>query len=1003
MSNAAQQPYAVSRRQFLRLVPTMSSGFLLAKSRAQALFKSGLPFTVEFWPHGSGNFRALVHVSHPADAVQVRIPWRRRDADPQLKGVFIQDSQTGRWIDNVACAAINDQFGDIAFQPASGPGNYYVYYMRYTAHTEPWAYSVQYLPPDSHSSEQWRNVHQLQNVSQPVNLASLPQAAFTEIEARTEFDSCDPMELVATPQELQQLLSRYPSRSYLLFPEDRQHAIRMREHLPFRWIQNGAQQRFEGQACRNEFFAFQLGLYALSLPVKSVEIEFQDLRSAAGARIPKESFRCFNLQGIDWEGRAFTKNLSIDQGKVQALWVGVQIPATAPPGIYNGVLRVKPESQEPTEIQLSLTTEDRTLAESGDADLWRYSRLRWLDSQIGLDDTVPRPYIPLSFSNDTVHCLLRSVRLAPTGLPASIDAKSVEILSAPIRFVLETKVGVLEARPTGSRTISSDRSSLVREYVSTMGPVRCTCLFKIDFDGYINYTVQLRTDADIDLQDIRLEIPYRFEVATHLMGMGRRGGLFGGEWHWKWNIDKPDNSIWLGSAAAGLQCKLKGHKDSWNKINLHASGIPESWGNSGQGGCTVTEEGDSVLLRAYSGPRSLKSGESVEYRFGLLPTPLKPLDPAHWDQRYYHAYVEPDIAARAGANIINIHQGNELNPYINYPFLRVGLLSSYVNNAHSLGMKVKIYYTVRELTNHVAELWALRSLGTEIYEDGPGGGSAWLREHLVSHYTPAWHQALPDGELDSAIQTTGLSRWHNYYLQGLAYLLSHAEIDGLYLDGIGYDRTIMQRVRRVMEEYRPGSLIDFHSGDDYGPYGMSPANEYMEHFPYINSLWFGEGYNYDASPDYWLIEISGIPFGLFGEMLQGGGNPWRGMIYGMTGRYYQGADPGPIWKIWDEFGIQHATMIGYWDADCPVKTDHADVLATVYKRENRCLISVASWAPQAVQTRLVIDWERLGFDKNRARLSAPAIANFQDAFTAAIGDPIAVKPGRGFLLYLENT
>ena len=56
----------------------------------------------------------------------------------------------------------------------------------------------------------------------------------------------------------------------------------------------------------------------------------------------------------------------------------------------------------------------------------------------------------------------------------------------------------------------------------------------------------------------------------------------------------------------------------------------------------------------------------------------------------------------------------------------------------------------------------------------------------------------------------------------------------------------------------------------------------MEHFPYINSLWFGEGYDYDETPDYWLVEISGIPFGLYGEMLKGGGNPWRGMLYGMT-------------------------------------------------------------------------------------------------------------------------
>ena len=44
------------------------------------------------------------------------------------------------------------------------------------------------------------------------------------------------------------------------------------------------------------------------------------------------------------------------------------------------------------------------------------------------------------------------------------------------------------------------------------------------------------------------------------------------------------------------------------------------------------------------------------------------------------------------------------------------------NRAH--GKKVKIYYTVRELTSRLPELWALRSLGDEVLAGGPGGGFA---------------------------------------------------------------------------------------------------------------------------------------------------------------------------------------------------------------------------------------------------------------------------------------
>ena len=83
------------------------------------------------------------------------------------------------------------------------------------------------------------------------------------------------------------------------------------------------------------------------------------------------------------------------------------------------------------------------------------------------------------------------------------------------------------------------------------------------------------------------------------------------------------------------------------------------------------------------------------------------------------------------------------------------------------------------------ELWALRSLQHEIFQDGAGGGDPWLQEHLLSGYKAAWHQPLPDDSVDAAIMTTGLSRWHNYYIEGLRWLLENVGVDGLYVDGIG--------------------------------------------------------------------------------------------------------------------------------------------------------------------------------------------------------------------------
>ncbi len=82
-----------------------------------------------------------------------------------------------------------------------------------------------------------------------------------------------------------------------------------------------------------------------------------------------------------------------------------------------------------------------------------------------------------------------------------------------------------------------------------------------------------------------------------------------------------------------------------------------------------------------------------------------------------------------------------------------------------------------------------------------------------------------------------------------------------------------------------------------------------------------------------LIEVSGIPFGLPGQMLEGGGNPWRGMVYGITNRAgWVKNPPHHLWKFFDEYKFPEREMLGYWDRNCPVRTDNPKIIASVFKR-----------------------------------------------------------------------
>lgn len=131
--------------------------------------------------------------------------------------------------------------------------------------------------------------------------------------------------------------------------------------------------------------------------------------------------------------------------------------------------------------------------------------------------------------------------------------------------------------------------------------------------------------------------------------------------------------------------------------------------------------------------------------------------------------------------------------------------------------------------------------------------------------------------------------------------------------------------------------------------------------PHIDSLWFGEGYEYaEESEDYWLVEVSGIAFGLTGELMctRGGASgaaPWRGLLYGATPRActYEPTDqfqrllakPSSIWNLSDTLGLDRAQMVGYWDEERPVVlTDCPDVRATAYVRRGKfTLVALASW------------------------------------------------------------
>ncbi len=531
----------------------------------------------------------------------------------------------------------------------------------------------------------------------------------------------------------------------------------------------------------------------------------------------------------------------------------------------------------------------------------------------------------------------------------------------------------------------------------------------VEFDGFIHYSVRLIALQNQNLNDIRMIIPFNKDIAQYMMGLNLKGGKMPEHYEWKWDVaNKNQDGAWIGDVNAGLQFSLRDqHYSRPLNTNFYLDKplvLPESWGNKGNGGINIAENQNVVSINNYSGARLMKKGDTLYYNFNLLITPFHAIDTkSQWGTRFYHKYENLNTIKATGATVINIHHGTPINPYINYPFIVHAAMKSYIDSAHNLGLKVKIYNTVRELSNSAYEIFPLRSLGHEVYSTGKGGGYSWLQEHLENDYIAAWY--VPEVK-DAAIVNSGMSRWHNYYAEGMNWLVNNVGIDGIYLDDVAFDRTTMKRIKRLLTQNGHPGIIDLHSANQYNKRDgfNNSANLYMEHFPYLNRLWFGEYFDYEHNdPDFFMTEVSGIPFGLMGEMLQGGGNPWRGMIYGMTNRmpWSDNADPRPIWKAWDNFGIKDSKMIGYWVKSNPVKTSDKDILATVYKKNKKVMIAIASWSTKEKNIKLLIDWNALKIDPQKATITAPAIENFQQAQNFSINGEIPVEKGKGWLLVIQ--
>lgn len=871
-----------------------------------------------------------------------------------------------------------------------------------------------------------------------------PEGDYNMPEAKTVAKAADLspmlMERAAEPAALEAFMREHPA-DFWLFGERRDRAVRTNV-FPAVWLGGGASALggFRGTAQPGEYYVFQVAIVGgEKAPAETIGWESKKVGCPVLRLFrPLPQIDALSLEGTDMLGKPMRKRLPWPKkGEVKPLWFGVQVPEDAK-GELAFALGIGGK-----DFPVTLMVEGDKVADGGTHEGWRLARMKWLNSTIAQSDTeVTAPFTPLTVdaASRTVRLLGRSVTLGADGLPKQyrsfFNGSNTKILPEGREAFVEAPAFTLEGQTLKPKRFAFTRATPVgvdweAESVTDDGALALQVRGAMEYDGFMNVRMTVRAARDVAYDGAALTFALTPEASRFAMGLGLQGGNAPAKHDWKWDVAKHQDALWVGGVNQGLMLRLKGANYHRPLINAYYDfrplALPESWGT---GGVTLRKGQDATRLTFAGGKATLKAGETMVYDSDWYLTPFKTIDPStHFANRYYHGHQgrnleEFQALTREGHNVFNIHHNRPTNPFINYPYndLSIGALKAQVKDAHAAGAKLKVYYTTREVTQNMPEFFALQSLDGEVIlprRDGVrwpvtnrNGPHPWLKAHAGNDIVPAWRETLryPEykGMLDLAVITTPDTRWNNFYLEGLNYLVKEAAIDGLYIDDTALDRKSMQRARRILDQGGPGKrLVDMHSWNHYNGLAKWANSDicFMELYPYYDSLWHGEGaFNMGRTPDFILTEMSGLCYGLMSEQLSDR-NLWRGMVYGMLVRRPWSGDPRPAWRLIDAFGMVPGTdMIGWWDPANPVRTGHPNALATLYRRpDGKTLLAIAHFGngKETLTVTPTVDWKALGADPAKARWHALPSKGFQDEATFAPGDPIPLAPGRGWLLTLE--
>ncbi len=572
----------------------------------------------------------------------------------------------------------------------------------------------------------------------------------------------------------------------------------------------------------------------------------------------------------------------------------------------------------------------------------------WEKPQYSINKVLP-PFTPIKSS-----CSSSEVSIATWGrvykwrnsiFPSAITSNKIAMLSSPISLTIDGKI------VSGGKTTLSKSSSARSELDSIIEAPNYKISNKawVEYDGLLWNTVKITARQNLNKIQLKIQLPQKTAKFLHAAagGFGASGGFTS-------NVQEKQKFkfypvIWLGDQERGL---------SWFAEST------EGWKTSIKQPIKIfKKEGNTVLEISLAD--KLTIGKSMQFSFGLLATPVKPL-PTNYPLNTFNAYyaVKYNMAPpNAPTSYTILHSGRLGEGFGDLHSEDLDKLKSSVKLAHSNYAKCIPYMDPVQLPEEYPTATAYRDEWQMLPE-----------RHLSYKYKNRKHKLL---------WCCPASKASNFFLWKTKQLIKNSNIDGIYFD-FGQVRFCKNEMHGCKKRYPILAMRNFYRGianafvesgkDNYQIILHASEAIQIPAFTFITTMFNGEHFRQQSSETFhngkdildtltltdFATEFSSLPWGITSSIYMptdplqkkyGGHKDAELYVFRMTKAFLAGSlihntipaiNRGhfglfdKLIRIYDKFQVPQAEFMPYWRNQKAVKIiKGTDIYVSAYKHHSK--------------------------------------------------------------------